>query len=170
MPGYIIHLAIGKVYAQNNKISDLVSFEKGIIAPDMAKDKAKSHYGPYTSKPGLDRYIQNNKNINSYQEGYFLHLVTDHLFYNKFLKDWNPVIYEDYDKLNNRIMHKYGIVMPEEIQDTVKFKQGELSFLKEEELYQFINSVGKLNIREIISQKEIDKESPISNTFELYME
>lgn len=170
MPGYIIHLAIGRVYAQNNKISDLVSFEKGIIAPDMAKDKAKSHYGPYTSKPGLDKYIQNNKNINSYQEGYFLHLVTDHLFYNKFLKDWNPAIYEDYDKLNNRIMHKYGIVIPEEIQDTVKFKQGELIFLKEEELYQFINSVGRLNIREIILQKQIDKESPISDTFELYME
>lgn len=169
MPGYIIHLAIGKVYAQNNKIRDLVSFEKGIIAPDMAKDKAKSHYGPYTSKPGLDKYIQSNKGMNSYQEGYFLHLVTDHLFYNKFLKDWDPVIYEDYDKLNSKIVCQYGIVIPKEIKEIVKFKEGELSFLKEEELYQFINSVGKLNIREIISQKQIDNEGQISARFESYI-
>ena len=32
MPGYVIHLAVGKIYSQNNKIEDLNSFEKGIVA------------------------------------------------------------------------------------------------------------------------------------------
>ena len=45
MPGYMIHLAVGKVYAENNKIEDIKVFEKGIIDPDMIEDKSKSHYG-----------------------------------------------------------------------------------------------------------------------------
>lgn len=34
MPGYMIHLAVGREYMKNNKIDDVKSFEKGIIAPD----------------------------------------------------------------------------------------------------------------------------------------
>lgn len=159
MAGYMIHLAVGKVYEQNNKIKDIKAFENGIIMPDLLPDKSKSHYGKYSSKPGLSSYIaETNGNLNSYQKGYFLHLVTDYLFYNKFLKEWNPVIYEDYDKLNYRIMQKYGISIPEEIKRIVKFKNGNLSFLNEDDLYNFINSVGKINISQIIAQKNVDNE------------
>lgn len=168
MPGYIIHLAIGKIYAQHNKIKDLEDFEKGLIAPDMTNDKTKSHYGPYSSQPGLNKYIQNNKMFHSYQEGYFLHLVTDYLFYNKFLKSWDSAIYEDYDKLNARIVHKYEIVIPQEIQQVVKFKDGELSLLKEEEVDRFINYVGKINIRQCILQKEIKDEHQIREILEIF--
>ena len=159
MPGYMIHLAVGKVYEQNNTIKDIEAFENGIIMPDLLPDKSKSHYGKYSSSPGLNSYIaETNGNLNSYQEGYFLHLATDYLFYNKFLKAWNPVIYEDYDKLNFRIMQKYGISIPEEIKQIVKFKNGSLSFLNEDDLYNFINSVGKINIRQIIAQKNVNYE------------
>lgn len=161
MPGYMIHLAVGKIYAKNNKIECLEEFERGIIAPDMAQDKAKSHNGPYSSNPGLYTYIQNNKILTNYQEGYFLHLVTDYLFYNKFLKKWDFSIYEDYDKLNTRIVHKYGIIVPNEIQEIIKFKKGEPTLLKEKEIYHFIHSVGNIDIRKIIGKKETKNEEQI---------
>ena len=58
MPGYVIHLAVGKVYSQNNEINDLERFKEGIIAPDIEEDKSKSHYGPYSSSPGLNEFLE----------------------------------------------------------------------------------------------------------------
>ena len=58
MAGYMIHLAIGSVYAQNNEIEDLQSFYKGIIEPDMIDNKSKSHYGAVTSQPGLNKFTK----------------------------------------------------------------------------------------------------------------
>lgn len=154
MPGYVIHLAVGKVYAQNNKIEDLNVFERGIIEPDILENKAESHYGPYSSQPGLNDFLQKNGISSSYNEGYFLHLVTDYLFYSRFLSRWDKAIYDDYDKLNSRIIQKYGIVVPKDVQEKVKFKNGETIILNEEDLYKFINAVGKINFRQMISQKQ----------------
>ena len=154
MPGYVIHLAVGKVYSENNRIRDLESFEKGIIMPDLSKDKAQSHYGPYSSSPGLDKFINEKGIEDSFNEGYFLHLLTDYYFYNKFLEEWKPEIYSDYDKLNEELIKKYGIKLPEEIKDKVNFKDGELKILNKEMIYKFVETVGKINIRGIITQKE----------------
>ena len=154
MPGYIIHLAVGKIYSQNNKIENIEEFEKGILAPDGQKDKGKSHYGQSSSKPGLDKFIKENGIKNSYDEGDFLHLLTDHLFYNKFLDKWKPSIYDDYDKLNYDIIQKYGITIPERVKEKVKFADGKTKLIDKEELYKFIEMVGKIKVREIISRKE----------------
>ena len=162
MPGYVIHLAVGKVYSENNKIEDLKSFERGIIAPDISENKVESHYGPYSSEPGLNQFLQINGISSSYDEGYFLHLVTDYLFYHKFLSKWEKSIYDDYDKLNSRIMKQYGVTVPKEAQEKVRFKSGKTSVLNEKDLYRFINSVGKINIRQMISQKELSCEEEIA--------
>ena len=153
MPGYVIHLAVGKVYFQHNKINDLESFEKGIMAPDMQEDKSKSHYGPFSSSPGIKKFLEQKGISNSYDEGYFLHLLTDYLFYNKFLNKWEKSIYDDYDIINENIIKKYGIEIPKEIQEKVRFKQGNLTILNEDEIYKFIELVGKINVRQIISKK-----------------
>ena len=158
MAGYVIHLAVGKIYIQNNEINNLSEFEKGIIAPDMEVDKSKSHYGPYSSKPNLKKYIEMNRNFDEFKEGYFLHLITDYLFYNRFLTRWSSEIYEDYDKLNNVIIKKYGIIVPKEIQDIVNYKKGKPKVLDENRLYRFIDSVGKINIREMLLKKDINFE------------
>ena len=164
MPGFVIHLAVGKVYEKNNQINDIETFEKGIIAPDLVGDKSKSHYGPASNSPDLNKFVQTNGMEDNYNEGYFLHLVTDYLFYNRFLKSWNPEIYEDYDKLNRRLMEKYGVVIPEEIQEIVKWKDGALSCLDEEEICQFIESVGKIKIRQIVLEKD-DCQKQIESEF-----
>jgi len=167
MPGYVIHLAVGKIYSQSNKIEDLKNFEKGIIVPDMLEDKAKSHYGTYSSNPGLNQFIQINGISSSYDEGYFLHLVTDYLFYNRFLNKWDTSIYDDYDILNSRLMKKYGILLPEDVQEKVKFKVGKTSILNEDNLCKFINSVGKINIRQIVLREDINLRTQISESLKL---
>ena len=161
MPGYVIHLAVGKVYERNNKIEDIESFEKGIIAPDLTDDKTKTHYGPNSSQPDLNKYIKENKVLNSFKEGYFLHLLTDYLFYNKFLEKWDSSIYKDYDILNDRIKEKYKITIPKEIEGISKTGKGKLTVLDEERTYKFIEAVGKINIRQMLKEKEIDYEKKL---------
>ncbi len=162
MPGYAIHLAIGKVYQQNNDINDIKSFERGIITPDLAKDKAKSHYGTYSSNPDLNRYLKEKNILNEFDEGYFLHLVTDYLFYNKYLKKWDKNIYNDYDKLNDRIIKRYNIVLPRYLLEIVNIKDGKLEILNEEDIYRFIDVVGKINIRELLREKVVNFQNKVS--------
>lgn len=156
MPGYIIHLAVGKVYCKNNKIEDIQSFIKGVIAPDQEKDKRISHYGPNSSNPNLKEYMKQNPIFDSFREGYFLHLVTDYLFYNKYLEKWGISIYDDYDILNKRIIEKYKIEIPKEIENGVGYKDGKLSIIDENSLYEFIETVGKIKLKEDII-KNINK-------------
>ncbi len=158
MPGYVIHLAVGKVYEENNKINNKMEFEKGIIAPDLAKNKAKSHYGVYSSQPNLNEYIRLNRKFDEYTEGYFLHLLTDYLFYNRFLTRWDSSIYNDYNKLNHTLIEKYDISIPKEIQQIVKFESGNTEILKRDKLYRFIDSVGKIDLRTILSKEDINFE------------
>ena len=102
--------------------------------------------------PDLNGYLRARKIKNEFDEGYFLHLVTDYLFYNKFLNSWNKHIYDDYDRLNERIIKKYNIDIPKELLEVVKTKDGELELLSEEEICRFIDVVGKINIRKILKE------------------
>lgn len=154
MPGYVIHLAVGKVYSRKNEIEDLEAFENGLIVPDFTKNKSETHYGPNSCNPDLNKFLQSKGISNSFDEGYFLHLLTDYLFYNKFLKNWSPEIYNDYDILNSSIIQKYGIIIPKQIQDVVQYRGGKLSILDEEGIFKFINSVGNINVRKCISKNQ----------------
>lgn len=162
MPGYTIHLAIGKVYQQNNDIKDIESFERGIITPDLAKDKSESHYGTYSSNPDLNRYLREKNFLSEFDEGYFLHLVTDYLFYNKYLKKWDENIYNDYDKLNDKIIKRYNIILPRHLLEIVHTKDGKLEILNEEEIYRFIDVVGKINIRQILKENVSNFKNEVS--------
>lgn len=153
MPGFVIHLAIAKIYEKNNRIEEIQKFERGTIAPDLEKNKEISHYRQNTNHPDLNRFIQTIGIEDIYGEGYFLHLVADYLFYEHFLEKWTPEIYDDYDRLNDKIVQKYAIKLPEEAEKVVKPTQGKLVLLNEEEIYQFIEIVGQIDIRKIVSQK-----------------
>lgn len=161
MPGYVIHLAIGKVYEKKNEIKNIKDFEKGIIAPDMTDNKSKTHYGPYSSMPNFNKYIIEHGINNEYDKGYLLHLISDYLYYNYFLKKWDNKIYNDYDILNKKIMEKYELTIPEEIKKYAKFKDGELTWINEKGLYKFIEYFNKINLEQIVKKKsdeEIKKE------------
>lgn len=44
MPGFHIHVAIGNEYKKKFRILNSLEFDKGIVYPDLVKDKIVSHY------------------------------------------------------------------------------------------------------------------------------
>ena len=88
MPGYVIHLAIAEEYLRKHseKKEDYKEFINGVIEPDGVKDKSLTHYGPKSSKSNLAEYLKVNNIDNSFSRGYFLHLLTDYLFYNRYIE------------------------------------------------------------------------------------
>lgn len=158
MPGYVIHLAIGKEYAKRNKIKDEESFFRGIIMPDLL-DKKTSHYGDASSNPDLAEFLNTNALDTEYNKGYFLHLITDYLFYNRFLNEFSQDIYGDYNKLNKFLIDKYGIEIPEELQGIVKFSEGEPTILDKNSICKFIEAVAGLDLEKIKGKRDFDDET-----------
>ena len=137
MASFDIHLAIAILYAKKNFIKNKEQFFSGIVEPDLAKDKTKTHYTGYTKEDDLDRhlkekvnlklYLQSNSNLLKdeidldYQKGIFLHLITDYYFYNDFFdKDYiqNTTyqtfvkdLYYSYNLTNTYLEEKYSILL-----------------------------------------------------------
>ena len=136
MPGYVIHLATANEYIRKhqNEIKNKEEFFKGSIAPDQTtKDNKKiTHYGNGSDQVELRRYLKNNNIDSDYDKGYFLHLVTDYIFYNKLLEYTSKQIYNDYDILNDYLIKKYNIVLLDEIKNSVFYSTGETKILSKE--------------------------------------
>lgn len=174
MPGFTIHIAVAKEYIKKHKdeIKNEEEFIKGIIDPDYIslknplKDKNKTHYGKWGKEEteiNMDKFLEDPKtNMNTdYFKGYFLHLLTDHYFYNKyFRKETDEEIknkdgfYYDYDCLNERILKKYEIVLIEEIKMYMKSIKGTPKYLKPEKVVNFIEEMSNINLKE---QEEINR-------------
>ena len=157
MAGYVIHLAIAEEYLKKHKDvkEDYDEFIKGVIYPDSVTDKSLTHYGIKSSKVILKDFLQDNEINNSYMRGYFLHLITDYLFYNKYLEKFSKDIYNDYDILNKRLIEKYNVVLPENIQNNVFYKEGETKILTMELAIKIIDEISDLNLNAV--EKEIRK-------------
>ena len=134
MPGFNIHLAIGKRYIEKQKnkkdvIKNENSFYNGLVAPDLVTDKKVSHYTAETNTSNLEKYLQGkvrldlylkeNKVETDFEKGVFLHLFTDYLFFNEFFKkeyiknityqDFVRDLYYSYEKTNDYLNKKYNI-------------------------------------------------------------
>lgn len=141
MPGFQIHIAIGKRYLiKHNDIKEEEEFLNGVIAPDFVEDKAKSHYTIETSRDNLKEYLKSkvdlkaflreNKIETDYEKGVFLHLLTDKLFFTEFFSDdyLNNVeyktfckdLYTSYDETNAYIEEKYNIQFNKSIQEKIQ--------------------------------------------------
>lgn len=173
MPGYIIHMAIAKQYAKkhNSEIRNEDEFIKGVIAPDMnekldgpAKDKSKTHYGKwgkYEVTTYIDKFLEDTK-INMEQDfwkGYFLHLITDHYFYNKHFKEEhqemiknNDRFYYDYDCLNKELIEEYklNINISAKIKKYINIYNEEPKYLKKSKIVNFIDAISNIDIQEKI--------------------
>ena len=157
MAGYVIHLAIAEEYLKKHKDvkEDYDEFIKGVIYPDSVTDKSLTHYGIKSSKVILNDFLQDNEINNSYMRGYFLHLITDYLFYNKYLEEFTKDIYNDYDILNKKLIEKYNVVLPENIQNNVFYEDGETKILTMELAIKIIDEISDLNLNAV--EKEIRK-------------
>ena len=165
MPGYMIHLAIAKEYTKKhkNQIDDYNKFIEGVIYPDSVSDKSITHYGEKSSKANLKEFLLENDIEDSYNKGYFLHLVTDYLFYNKFLDYFSKDIYNDYDILNKYLKEKYDVDIPKKVEKNVFYKEGKLKILNLDDTIEFINMVSNYDLHEI--KNLVLKDDKYWNTF-----
>lgn len=167
MPGYVIHIAVAQEYLKKHKDKkeDKEEFIKGTIYPDSVKDKSLTHYGAKSSKVVLKDFLKDKETNNSFNRGYFLHLVTDYLFYNKYLDTFSKDIYRDYDIINKRLIEDYKVELPEEVEKSVFFEEGKTKLLHIELAKKVIDEISQLDLEEI--EKEI-KDNPENKKWNTY--
>lgn len=154
MAGYVIHLAVAEQYIKNfpNDIEDYNEFIEGVIYPDSVSDKSLTHYGPESSKPNLKAFLEENQIDNCYNKGYFLHLITDYLFYNKLLEVFSKDIYNDYDILNKPLIEKFDVKVPESVKGKAFLKVGKTKLLELDSTISFIEEVAKYKLDDVKKQ------------------
>lgn len=148
MPGYVIHLAVANEYERKHKkqIKNHSEFINGIIYPDNVSDKLLTHYGKNSANSDLKKFIEEHNIEDDFEKGYFLHLITDFLFYNKCIEYFSKDIYNDYDILNKMLEEKYKVILPDEIKDKVFYKEGELKLLNLDSIIKLIDETSEYDL------------------------
>lgn len=159
MPGYIIHISVANEYMRKNpnEIKDYSKYIDGVIFPDSVEDKSLTHYGEKSSKVNLKKFLEENEIEDDYNKGYFMHLVTDYLFYNKFLDCFSKDIYNDYDILNLKLQERFNIKLPNMIRDKVFYKDGETKILELDSVLKFIDDTSNYKLNNI-REKVLDND------------
>lgn len=153
MPGYVIHLATANEYIRKHKdeIKNKEEFLLGAIEPDFIgkEGKRETHFGESSSRVKLREFLKAKDIDTDHNKGYFLHLVTDYIFYNKIISTISKDIYNDYDILNKHLMEKYKVKISDNIKDSVFFKEGETKILTKELAEKTIDETSELNLEKI---------------------
>lgn len=167
MASPVIHLAIAKKYLEKNKNLNDKEVIAGTLYPDATSNNDKSHYTDpnrgsdnlsyIRGKVNLFAFLEEHKELNDFEIGWFLHLVTDYLFfencfskeyllnnsYEKFCQD----LYFAYDCLNTYIPEKYGITKsyyndyPSEYYPGIPYEDCLLSKEMIDEFIDFVSSI-----------------------------
>lgn len=138
MASAVIHLAVAKVLEPYLKITNKKDYYLGSIAPDIAKQigesKQKSHflYNERKDVPNMKMFTDKYPNFykNDFDLGYYIHLFTDKLWFDKFLnslvqsnsvklmdgiilkttpEELEELIYSDYTNLNINVIEEYNM-------------------------------------------------------------
>lgn len=150
MPGFIVHIAIAQEYLRKHNKKFSQDFILGSIEPDFTDDKSKTHYGKSPAYTNLKDYLKTNNINTDFEKGYFLHLITDYLFYNYYLDEFEkPQIYYDYDFTNKTLIEKYNVMVPDKIKDKIYFKNGLPKILTLDLAYKIIDEISNLTLEEI---------------------
>ena len=149
MASYSMHLAIAKIYLKYHKEENIEEFLKGSIDPDLAPfdEKGRTHYGIHAAWANPAKYLNaiGGKLNTSYKRGYFLHLVTDYIFYHKLAKIDEVVSEEELTELlNNHSVQ--DVVVKTNIDEWRKKQRNDFSILEGEvvEKYQIEDWTQKL--------------------------
>lgn len=145
MASFVIHLAVAQAYLREHPQEDAAAFERGVLAPDLL-EKPASHYGPASSQPDLDACVASRGLEDSFSRGYYLHLLTDKLFFGEFLQTFSQELYTDYDKVNADIIKAYGITPPSEVAEKITLSKGEPHLFTKEDVLHFIEAVAAIGL------------------------
>lgn len=148
MPGYVIHLAVAEKYLKKHKCKneDYNEFIEGVSYPDSTKIKSETHYGEKSSESNIYEFLKEHELNNSFERGYFLHLLTDYLFYNRYIDTISNEIYSDYDILNDKLIEKYNVKLPDKVKHTVSSKDGCLVILSMEIIDKLIDDISNYDL------------------------
>lgn len=151
MAGYVIHLAVAEEYNKKHmeQIKDYNKFIEGVIYPDSVTDKSITHYGEKSSKVLLKNFLKEREIDTCFEKGYFLHLVTDYLFYNNFLEYFSKDIYDDYDISNKHLIEKYNVKIPDYIKNKIFYKKGNTKVFTIESICKFIERTSEYDLENI---------------------
>ncbi len=174
MPSYGIHRAVGVVSAKANHIKDFAAFMAGVVEPDVISDiggqnKVATHFGyepkdklevkkDFKSKTNLYNYLIASHPKTEQDLGYFLHLITDHLWFYRFL--YRTEMEKIYTK--DVLYHDYACIASE-VENIYKVSDGNpplfWDYIDEEPIlfsrlgmHKFISYCGKLNLKQVIKQ------------------
>lgn len=138
MASAVIHLAVAKVLEPYLKINNKKDYYLGSIAPDIAKQigrtKKESHflYNEKEDVPNIKMFTDKYPNFykNDFDLGYYIHLFTDKLWFDKFIsnltqsnsiklidgtiikttpEELTDLIYSDYTNLNIKVIEEYDM-------------------------------------------------------------
>lgn len=155
MPSYMIHLCLAKEYARKYKVENEKEFIEGTFYPDKVEIKGETHYSPYySSDTNLYAFLLDKKLDSSFNEGYFLHLVADCVFYNKYFADHRnfdrTVLSNDFDILNPKLLSRYHITaMPDELKKYWVCQEGQTVEYHYDKVIQFIEEVSNYELHEL---------------------
>ena len=160
MPSFVIHIAVANEYfKKHNMKEEKEEFIKGTIKPDFTDNKLITHYEERLGNVNLKEFLETNEIKSSFDRGYFLHLVTDYLFYNHYLDKYlKHDMYNDYYILNKDIVEKYNVLPREEIKKYMTYKEGKTKVLSLELICKVIDEVSSLDLDEVAREVKNNNE------------
>lgn len=170
-----IHLAIAKKYLESHPDFDIKDFIEGTLYPDADPDNDKTHYTDLNrgsdllshlkGKVNLYAFLSEHEVISSFEFAWFLHLVTDYLFFlecfkNEYLEN---ISYEEFCKdlyfayycVNGYIEENYNVSKsdyescPNEYYPSIPYQD---CILPRDLIDNFINRVSSIEIDEYIKK------------------
>ncbi len=176
MPGFNIHLAIGKRYLEKIKldnrdnIKDEKAFLDGILAPDLVEDKNITHYTGTRNEDDLEQcmkqkvrlklFLNENKIETDFEKGVFIHILTDYLFFNTFFDkeyirsmtyhEFVLDLYYSYGLSNIYLEEKYNI-------DLKSYGDKLIKNIEENNKKNNIDKSELVNRRDILPKGKLDK-------------
>ncbi len=180
MASSAIHLAIAKKYLEKHKDLNYKEVIKGTLYPDAAEDNDKTHYtdknrgsdnaSHIRGKVNLYAYLKEHAVLNDFELGWFLHLVTDYLFFlecftteyllSKSYQEFCDELYHAYYCTNLYMEEKYDISKddfreyPNEYYPGIPYEE---CILSKERIDHFIERVSSIDMENYVKKIKAHK-------------
>lgn len=182
MASAAIHVAIAKKYLEQHNNLNYEEIIKGTLYPDADSDNDKTHYtdkfrgndnvSHVRGKVNLYAFLEEHETLNDFEKGWFLHLITDYLFFlecfraeyllSKSYQDFCKELYHAYDCVNLYMEEKYNISKEDFKEYPSEYYPGipyEECILPKEMIDSFIKRVSSIDLEKYILKIKENKQN-----------